>query len=264
MDREQQLADAFVSVSDTLADDVDPLVLLERLARQAVALTGAEAAGVLLAPARGGLRPLAVCDDGPEVARVLRAQAAEGPVAECVRTGLRADAPGLAADDPRWPGFARAAHEAGFRGAYGLPLEAAGRPVGGVGLLTAAPEALPERELGLVRALSRAAVAALVRWRPDGPRPHDVLTQVHSAVAARAAIDTAAGMLAEYGGTSPAEGVAALYTYGARRGVRPAVVAGALLRRALSPGTVAGGPGAATGGDLGGADPAGAREGAVG
>uniref|UniRef100_A0AAU2UXB8 Uncharacterized protein n=1 Tax=Streptomyces sp. NBC_00003 TaxID=2903608 RepID=A0AAU2UXB8_9ACTN len=49
MTREQQLAQAFVSLSDTYAHDLDPVLLLDRLTAHCVHLVGADAAGVMVA-----------------------------------------------------------------------------------------------------------------------------------------------------------------------------------------------------------------------
>ncbi|WEO93456.1 hypothetical protein A6P39_005160 [Streptomyces sp. FXJ1.172] len=63
MNREQQLAEALVGLAGSFADDVDPVVLLDRLATNCREITGADEVGVMVAPLRGGLRIMAVTDD---------------------------------------------------------------------------------------------------------------------------------------------------------------------------------------------------------
>src|SRR6058998_4370371 len=57
--REPALARAFVRLADTLASDFDIVDFLHGLAADSVEILRAEAAGVMLADARGGLRLIA-------------------------------------------------------------------------------------------------------------------------------------------------------------------------------------------------------------
>jgi hypothetical protein len=57
--REEQIADAFVELADTLVDDFDVLEFLHTLVERAVALLDADAGGIMLADRTGGLEVLA-------------------------------------------------------------------------------------------------------------------------------------------------------------------------------------------------------------
>ena len=57
--REGLLAEALVSMADTMVSDFDVVELLGRLARHCTALLDASAAGLLLADQRGSLRVVA-------------------------------------------------------------------------------------------------------------------------------------------------------------------------------------------------------------
>ena len=57
--REALLAEALVSMADTLVSDFDVVELLDRLAGHCTALLDAAAAGLLLADQRGSLRVVA-------------------------------------------------------------------------------------------------------------------------------------------------------------------------------------------------------------
>ncbi|MER7538382.1 GAF domain-containing protein [Streptomyces sp. NPDC097704] len=104
MNREQAITEAFVSLTDTVADDVDPLTLLRRLVEHCVHLTSMDAAGVMLANARGRLQSAVVTDERVELTEVFQAQVAEGPCIDSYNTGEPVHAADLA-DEDRWPVF---------------------------------------------------------------------------------------------------------------------------------------------------------------
>jgi hypothetical protein len=60
---EAMLARAFVRLADTLASDFDIVDFLHGLSADSVEILGAEAAGVMLADPRGGLRLIASSDE---------------------------------------------------------------------------------------------------------------------------------------------------------------------------------------------------------
>ncbi|MFD5538841.1 GAF domain-containing protein [Streptomyces sp. NPDC127079] len=122
MNREQQLAEALVGLADSFADDVDPVVLLDRLAGNCAETTGADAVGVMMAPLRGGLRTMAVTDERAALLELFQLQTEEGPCIDAYRQGERVNAPDLAASDGRWPQVTPFAREAGFRSAHAVPL----------------------------------------------------------------------------------------------------------------------------------------------
>ncbi|MFH9241670.1 hypothetical protein ACH4KO_09930 [Streptomyces anulatus] len=89
----QKVAEAFVSLVDTLDETVDPSVLMHRLVSHSVTFTDAESAVLLMVSARGGLRPMAMSDDGEDLTAVVRHGALDGPCPECWLTGRPAPSP---------------------------------------------------------------------------------------------------------------------------------------------------------------------------
>ncbi|MGW1912850.1 hypothetical protein ACWCQS_19490 [Streptomyces sp. NPDC002076] len=85
MGREQQLAEALVGLADPLADDIDPVVLVERLARNCVDITEADAVGIMVVSGRGDLRTLAVTEEDAGALEFFQLQADEGPCLESFR-----------------------------------------------------------------------------------------------------------------------------------------------------------------------------------
>ncbi|MCC5479854.1 GAF domain-containing protein [Streptomyces sp. NPDC059680] len=234
MGREQQLAEALVGLADSLADDIDPVMLVERLARTCIDITGADAVGVLVVSGRGDLRSLAVTDEEAEALEFFQLQADEGPCLDSFRECRRVDAPDLEHSGDRWPHVAPFAVRCGYHSLHALPLRVHQQTVGAVNLLLRRPGGLPPLELGLAQALTDVTAVALVNWRPERLRPTDVSSRVQAALAAKAAVDMATGMLAEAGELSPAEARAALRAYADGRRHRLVDTAHALVQRVLT------------------------------
>lgn len=233
--REQELADAFVGLADTLAHDVDPVVLLDRLARHCVEIIGADAVGVMMATLRGDLRSMAVTDDAAGFLELLQLQSGEGPCLDCYRGRAPVDAPDLEGRSVLWPQWTALALRHGYRAAHALPLRVHQQTVGAVILLLAAPGGLPAADLRLAQALADVAALALVHWSPEPVRPSDIHTRIQAAVAAEATVEMATGMLAEQGGLSLPEALSALRAYTAHQGSRLIDTSQALVCRALAP-----------------------------
>ncbi|MEW2259507.1 GAF and ANTAR domain-containing protein [Streptomyces sp. NPDC047869] len=238
MSREQQLAEALVGLADSFADDIDPVVLVDRLAQHCVEISGADAVGIMAVTARGDLRTLAVTDDQAGFLELFELQTDEGPCLDCFREGHRVDARDLAADTDRWPQVVPFALHSGFRAAHALPLRVHGQTVGAVNLLLREPGGLAPLELDLAQALADVSAVALVNWTPDPLRPTDVASSVQAALAGRAAVSMATGMIAETAGLPLAEAHGLLRAYSRDRHQRLVDTAHALIRRALTPDAV--------------------------
>ncbi|WP_329276612.1 GAF domain-containing protein [Streptomyces sp. NBC_01451] len=238
MNREQQLAEAFVGLADTLADDFDPVGLLDRLAEHCVDLTGADEVGIMMANARGTLRTMAVTDDGVALFELFQLQTGQGPCLDCYRTGQPVDSADLREDTARWPRLAPPAVTAGYRAAHAVPLRVGQQTLGSVNVLLTTPGGLPAGELRLIQALTDMAALALIHYSPEPTRPTDILTRAESVLAAKAAVEMASGMLAEHGRLTPAAALRALRAYCAGNGGRLSATAQALVRRELDLSTV--------------------------
>ncbi|MFD5538840.1 ANTAR domain-containing protein [Streptomyces sp. NPDC127079] len=105
-------------------------------------------------------------------------------------------------------------------------------------LLLTAPGGLPEPDVDLAQALADVTAVALVNWNPYPIRPDDISSRVQAAIAAKATMELASGMIAEHGGLSIAQAQRALRTYAVRADDRLTQVAHALVHRALPPETI--------------------------
>ena len=78
-DREGLLAEVFVRLADTLADDFDVVEFLLGLSADAVRVLDSDAAGVMLADGRGGLRLVASSEERMRLLELFELQSEEGP-----------------------------------------------------------------------------------------------------------------------------------------------------------------------------------------
>ncbi|MGW3202690.1 GAF and ANTAR domain-containing protein [Streptomyces sp. NPDC001135] len=238
MGREQQLAEALVGLADSLADDMDPVVLVDRLAHYCIEITGTDAVGIMAVSGRGELRTLAVTEDDAGELEFFQLQADEGPCLDSFREGRRIDVPDLEGSRDRWPHVTPFALRRGYRSLHALPLRVHRQTVGAVNLLLRGPGGLMPLDVELAQALSDVTAVALVNWRPELVRATDVSNRVQAALAARATVDMATGMLAETGGLSLAEAHTALRAYADGHRRRLLDTAHALVNRTLHPDTV--------------------------
>ncbi|MEU6311692.1 GAF and ANTAR domain-containing protein [Streptomyces sp. NPDC047014] len=238
MNREQAITEAFVGLTDTVADDVDPLTLLRRLVDHCVRLTGMDAAGVMLANARGRLQSAVVTEERVELTEMFQAQADEGPCIDSYHTGDAVHADDLAASDERWPVFTPLARAAGFAAAHSFPLRLRGQNIGALNLLARTPTPLTPDDVRLLAALVHTATTSVVTWSREPLRPYDIVTRTQAALSAKAVLDMATGMLAATAPLTMAEAGQRLRGYAASQHLRSADVAEDLVRRRLTPATV--------------------------
>jgi hypothetical protein len=112
--REWALAEAFVSLADTLVDEYDVIELLDRLSTDCVALLPVDAAGLLLSDQRGSLRVVSASTTQAHLMELFQLQTSEGPCLDCFHSSSQVTATDLS-EDPRWPRFAARARQAGYR-----------------------------------------------------------------------------------------------------------------------------------------------------
>jgi len=196
--RDQRLADTFVSLADTLVADFDVLDFLGLLTERAVELLEVDAAGVILSDQRGGWRPAAGSSEHAELVEVLAAQTQQGPCLDCVRSGEAVTSADLLADTDRWPLFAPAAVNAGFRAACALPMRLREEIIGALTLLHVEPMTIDDSSVTLGRALADIATIGILQQRAVR-REEIVFEQLQAALHHRTVVEQAKGVLAEVG-----------------------------------------------------------------
>ncbi|HSX99375.1 MAG TPA: GAF domain-containing protein [Streptomyces sp.] len=238
MNRELQLAQAFVALSDTYASDFDPLRLFHRLVHTCRALLDTDAAAVMIADARGSLRTMAATDEEAAFAEMLQAQTGHGPCMESYRSEQPVSVPDIAAEQERWPVLAEVMTRTGYASLQAVPMRLQDRSLGSLTLLRRRTGRLSEEDVQLAQALADSATLALMHWSTEPSRRDDVITRVQSAIAAKTSLEIAKGMIAEYAGTTVAEAARLLSSYAALRRVRLTETVHALVTRGIDPAAV--------------------------
>ena len=194
--RERLLARAFVRLADTLAAEFDVVEFLHGLSVDSVEILRAQAASVMLADARGGLRLVASSEERMRVLELFETQSAQGPCLDAYGSGEAIQA-SAAECQSRWPEFGPRASEAGFQAVCAVPLRAHADVIGALNLFRGNDERFSDAEMEIARAMAQVATIALLQER--ALRERSMLTeQLQAALRSRVVIEQAKGMLAEH------------------------------------------------------------------
>ena len=193
---ELEVIRSFTAFADRLVDDFDLLELTTQLTEDCARLLNIAAAGLLLADAGGTLHVLAATSEQARRLEVFQLQREEGPCLDCYRTGLPVTVPDLTADLNRWPRFSAVAAEQGFTSVHAIPMRLRGHRLGALGLFGSGTGELNVGDLSLARGLAHVASIAIVH---DNRILDNVnlLTGLQAAVASRATLELAKGVLGE-------------------------------------------------------------------
>jgi transcriptional regulator with GAF, ATPase, and Fis domain len=233
--RERLVSRAFVALADTLVDEYDIIDLLDHLVAYSVELLAADAAGILLADARGALHAVASSSEDAEMMELLQLQAEQGPCVDCFRSAAPVSVADLNQAADRWPRFvAAAAHQASFASVHALPLRLRGQAIGALNLLHRTPASLPEDDLALGQALADIATIGILQERAIR-RGEVVNEQLQAALTSRVVIEQAKGVLAQHLGLSMDQAFNRLRGYVRGHNLRLADVARLIATRQLDP-----------------------------
>lgn len=203
--RERRVARAFVSLADTMIDEFDLADFLHMLVDHCVDLLEVDAAGVLLADQRGGVRMAAASSEKAELLEVFAADTDGGPCVECVLTGHPVSSNDLAAETDRWPRYAAAAELCGYRAVHALPMRLRHNVIGALSLLNTEPDGADLMSTQLGQALADVATIGILQQRSIDQS--EILTeQLQTALTTRVVIEQAKGILAAHSGTLTPEG----------------------------------------------------------
>jgi len=191
----QLLSETFVELTDTMVADFDVIDFLHVLTSRSVELLDVSAAGLLLADPRGELRVVAASSEAARLLELFQLQNDQGPCLDCFRSGQPVAAADLGADE-RWPRFAAAAGQAGFRAVQALPMRLRDQVIGALNLFRARPGAFDAEAVHVGQALADVATISLLHER--SMRHSDTLNeQLQTALNSRVIIEQAKGKLAE-------------------------------------------------------------------
>jgi len=195
--RERALAEAFVTLADTLVADYDVIDVLHQLTVECVELLRVDAAGLLLSDQRGNLQMAAASTERARVVELFQLQNDEGPCLDCFRTSRPIAAPDLRGMT-EWPRFIAHTLDSGFRSVHAVPMRLRTETIGALNLFGIEPRALGPNELRIAQALADVATIGILQERAI--RRRDVLAeQLQLALNSRVIIEQAKGVLAERG-----------------------------------------------------------------
>ncbi|MFC8433356.1 GAF and ANTAR domain-containing protein [Streptomyces sp. NPDC057253] len=237
MNRERALAKAFVDLADTYAPQFDPLHLFNRLVHSCRHLLRVDAAAVMVADGRGTLKTMAATDEEAAFVELMQLQTGQGPCMDCYRTGLARSVPDITAEHEHWPHLVTAMTDAGYRSLHTVPVRLHERTLGALTLLSTGTAQMPRDDQALAQALADAAALSLMHWATE-PRHDDVTTRVQSAIAVKATLDIAKGMIAAYHDVTVTEAGRLLADYAAHHQISLADTALALVTRTMDPALV--------------------------
>lgn len=152
----------------------------------------------------------------------------EGPCLDAARTGEEQVVGDLTLDDGRWPAFAAAVRADGMRSLYAVPLRSGDETVGALNLYGWAVDAFDEFDAALVRAAaSRCADAVVALLQLDGMRR--LAGQLEQAMASRAVIEQAKGVIMALRGIPEHEAFEVLRRASQDRNVKVRVLAESVI-----------------------------------
>jgi transcriptional regulator with GAF, ATPase, and Fis domain len=234
VDRQQQLAETFVTMADTLVDDYDVVELLNQLAEGCVSILGATAAGILLVDQRGKLAVVASSSDRSRLLEMFQLQRDEGPCLDCIRAGESVTISGLESQAARWPNFVPAALESGYHSVDAVPMRLRDSVIGGLNLFHSGPASLPAADRRIAQALADVATIGILQQRSIH-RSSVLAEQLQGALNSRIVIEQAKGFIAQQHGIDFGVAFAAMRKYARDRNLKLGEVALAVTRRELDP-----------------------------
>lgn len=197
--REQLLASTFVSLADTLVADFDVIDFLHTLVTRSVELLDADAAGIMLADQRGGLRVMASSAEEAHLLELYELQNDEGPCLDCFRSGRPVARDDLLAMRASWPAFTDQLQGLGFHSAQALPMRLREKTIGALNLFRLEPGQLSQADLSIGQAMADVATVGLLQERAIAAS-EQLAAQLQTALASRVQLEQAKGVLAQRAG----------------------------------------------------------------
>jgi GAF domain-containing protein len=232
--REQELANTFVMLADSLVEDYDIVDLLDRLAAACVRLLDVAAAGLLLKDQQGYLAVVASSSEETRLLEIFQLQNDQGPCLDCVRTGAAVVSGDLDADRVRWPLFASFALEAGFRSVAALPLRLREQTIGGLNLFGGRAGPVSPEDQRLAQALADVATIGILQQR-SAQRSSMLAEHLQRALNSRVVIEQAKGVLAERNGMSMEAAFGSLRLYSRDHNIKLTNLAVAVVHQNFNP-----------------------------
>lgn len=232
--REQRIAEAVVSLADTISADFDVTDVLYSLTTYCVELLDVDTAGLLLADEHDQMQTVASSHHQTEQIELFQAQHDEGPCVDAHRTGEHVNAPDLEDAAGRWPEFVARARAQGVQSVHAVPLKLHNHVVGALGLFGVRTGPLVDGDLVLAEHLAAATTIAILHTRAQRSS-QQVAEQLQHALTSRVLIEQAKGVLAERRSLSLDDAFEVLRSYARGHGQRLVAVARETIEGHLDP-----------------------------
>lgn len=231
-DRQTLLADTFVTLADTMVSDFDVVDFLSLLSTRCVDLFDAGDAGLMLADGSGRIVVAASSSHEMRDLELFEVQHDEGPCPEAYHTGVPVQCADLREATERWPNFAPAAIDAGFRSVHAFPLRLRDQVIGALNLIRSKPGPLPEPDLDAAQALANVATIGILHHRA-AEELRLLSEQLQHALTSRVVIEQATGVTGQRLGIDMTEAFNTLRRYSRDNNRRLIDIAHAIVDRSL-------------------------------
>ncbi|KQO81572.1 transcriptional regulator [Frigoribacterium sp. Leaf263] len=193
--REAQLVHSFVSLADSLVNEYDVIDTLQTLVDQCATLFDATDCNIVLGADDAHLEVAAATSEECRGIGRLQLEAEQGPCIEAVTRRVVVSVVDPAEMVDRWPVFAEASVDAGYRSAHAIPMRLREQTIGSLNLFRDHDGALNDADATAAQALADVATISIIRERVirDGD---EVREQLQRALDSRVVIEQAKGFLA--------------------------------------------------------------------
>lgn len=230
--RELRLAATLLELADTLADDFDERDFLQTLVSRSAALVEGDAAALSLVDASGEVRTVATTTQDVALRELVDTSADDGPVKVVLGHGRPVVNVPPAEVTSRWPGFATAAEELGYRSCHVVPLRSRARVAGALSVFFRDVVTLGDPQVAILDALTSVATVGLLRERTT--RQQEIrAARTQSALEEQALLEQSTGIVAELSGRSIQSAALLVAAYCRRTGLPVSVVAENLVHRRI-------------------------------
>lgn len=193
--KERQLAEAFVTLADTLVDDYDIVELLHTVVELCASMLDATDSGILLPNAAGELEVAASSSERSHLIGLLQLGEGEGPCVDAYRTGSLVTVDNIAGTYARWPSFAIAAAESGYASMHAIPLRLRKDTIGSLNLFRDRTGGFSEDDAATAQAFADIATIGILHER--SLRESQIArSQLQHALDSRVIIEQAKGIVA--------------------------------------------------------------------
>jgi len=163
--REARLVETFVTLTDNLVADYDVLDVLQTLVDRSVELFDAAAGAIHLLNRDGVLEVAASTSERSGFIGLLQLNAGEGPCITAVTSGELVTSEDVASLTERWPRFAAASKDHGYRSVHAIPLRLRDEVIGSLNLFREMEGALNGADARAAQALADVATISILQQR---------------------------------------------------------------------------------------------------